>query len=427
MSEFGALQTALSGLLAHSRAMEVIGHNIANANTEGFTRRRVNLQPAGVATSPGVWSRSDRTGDGVDIAGITRMREDFLDLRMRREVGTNGSTEQLGKVMDQIEQLMPEPSDTGIASQLSSFWGAWDDAAAHPGDLSVRAAVLQQADALTRSLNSIATSLGDLRGQLATDATTLVNQVNADSARVAELNGSIVAAGSNGVDTADLQDQRDLIIDRIVAQTGATTRSHDDGTVDVFLGGGTLVRGIHAESLVVVPGATLDPPYAGMGLNKTEVHWALDGYPVDTLSGRIGADLQGINSIVPRFIHQLDGVATQLVTANQTLANGHVGYAIGRPGWAYFAGEYVNNSDQETQVGYGAIWAVYIGDPTNTNEAFGTTHNMNTSASGAGQVYEKISFISPNRAGNLVLFGSDWHGGGAYSGSTYGFVAGVGA
>ena len=78
---------------------------------------------------------------------------------------------------------------------MSAFWGAWNDAAANPGDLSTRSAVLQQADSLTRSLKGIATSLGDLRGQLGDDATTLVAQVNADSARVAELNGSIVASG----------------------------------------------------------------------------------------------------------------------------------------------------------------------------------------------------------------------------------------
>ena len=329
MSDFSALQTALSGLMAHRRAMEVIGHNIANANTEGFTRRSVNLQPAGTSAAAGVWARNTNTGDGVDVAGVTRMREDFLDLRMRRETGTNGSTDQLAKVMNQIEQMMPEPSDTGLASQMSAFWGAWNDAAANPGDLSTRSAVLQQADSLTRSLKGIATSLGDLRGQLGDDATTLVAQVNADSARVAELNGSIVAAKSAGVDAGDLEDERDLIIDRIVGQTGATTRGHDDGSVDVFLGGSTLVRGIHAESLEVVPGGALDPPYAGMGLNKTEVKWALDGYPVDALSGRIGADLQGINSIAPSYLQKLDGVASQLVTdVNALHRTGH-GLAAG--------------------------------------------------------------------------------------------------
>jgi flagellar hook-associated protein 1 FlgK len=324
MSDFAALQTALTGLMAHRRALEVIGHNIANANTEGFTRRRVELQPVGTSATSGLFMGYGPQGGGVVVADVTRMRDDFLDLRMRREIGSNGSTEQLVKVMDQIEQMMPEPSDTGLASQLSAFWGTWDEAAAHPGDLSIRSTVLQQADTVIRTLNNTAASLGDLRTQLVSDATTVVAQVNADSARVAELNASIHAAGSSGVDTADLADQRDLIIDRIVAQTGATTRSHADGTVDVYLGGSTLVRGDHAESLAVVTGGPLDPPYAAMGLNKTEVRWALDGYRVDALSGHIGADIQGINSIVPRFIQQMDGIATQLVTdVNALHQTGH--------------------------------------------------------------------------------------------------------
>jgi len=319
MSDFSALQSALSGLMAHRRAMEVIGHNIANVNTEGYTRRRIDLQPAGTNAAPGVWSRATQTGDGVNVAGVTRMREEFLDLRTRRELGTNGSAQQLSKVMDQIEALMPEPSDTGLAARLSEFWGAWDDAAAQPGEPALRSALLQQADSLARTLNSIAGSLVDLRGSLVSDAKTLVAQVNADSAHVAGLNESIVAALGNGLDPADLEDQRDLIIDRIVAQTGATTRRQNDGSVDVFLGGGTLVRGSRSEALAVAPGGPLDPPYTGTGLQKTEVRWALDGYRVDALSGRIGADLQGINNVAPHYLQQLDGVASRLVSDLNTL------------------------------------------------------------------------------------------------------------
>ncbi len=336
MSDFAALQTALSGLMAHRRAMEVIGHNIANANTAGFTRRRIDLQPAGGAAAGGVWARSTSTGDGVNVNGVTRMREDFLDLRVRRELSTNGTTDQVSNILNRIEQTMPEPSDTGLAAKLSAFWGSWDDAAARPDDLSVRSAVLQQADSLAGTFHTTAQQLLDLRDQLGSDTQIVVEQVNADSARVADLNNSIVAAKAAGVEAGDLEDQRDLIIDRIVSSTGATTRGHDDGSVDVFLGGSTLVRGNHAEAISVVTGPNLDPPLNALGLTKTELRWATDGYPVVQLAGHLGGNLQGINTLVPQYLNQLNGVAATLVSKVNALHQTGHGLGAGDVNLSFF-------------------------------------------------------------------------------------------
>jgi flagellar hook-associated protein 1 FlgK len=129
---------------------------------------------------------------------------------------------------------------------------------------------------------------------------------------------------ASGVGAGDLMDQRDLIIDRIVANTGATTRPAEFVAVDVFLGGSTLVRGSHAESLEVVTGANLDPPLDTMGLSKTELRWSLDGYPVAGLSGTAAATLAGINETVPAYLHELDGVAASVVSSVNSLhTTGH--------------------------------------------------------------------------------------------------------
>jgi flagellar hook-associated protein 1 FlgK len=324
MGDFTSINTALSGILAQRKALEVIGHNIANAQTEGYTRQTVQLQSTGVAGF-GVWSSGGPgTGTGVTVESVTRMREELLDQQARRAMSGDANASKASAILTKIEQLMPEPSDDGIAAKLSEFWNAWDDAAAQPGDIPTRHALLQNADVLATTFRQTSASITGYRSSLQDDLATTVAQVNADSAQVAELNKKIVAAVASGVDAGDLQDKRDLIIDRIVAATGATTRPAEFGAVDVFLGGGTLVREGRAESIEVVTGPDLDPPLDSMGMTKSELRWSLDGYPVAGLSGTAAATLSGINETVPAYLHELDGVAAAVVTAVNTLhTTGH--------------------------------------------------------------------------------------------------------
>ena len=316
---FSTLQTALTSLLSQRRAMDLIGHNVANANTDGYTRRRVELDPLGGTAANGFWSRTTQVGNGVDVTGVTRMREEFLDLRVRAQMDRAGSATRLADIYSHVEGLIPEPSDSGVAAQLSAFWSAWSAAAARPGDLPTRSAVLSRAETLAHSLSSTAQALTDYRNQLENDTRVTVAQVNADTARIAQLNGAIVTAVANGVDAGDLQDQRDQLIDRVVSNTGATFRTRDDGAVDVFLGGGTLVRGMSSEPLEVVKGGPLDPPNDSLPMQRIEVRWAMDGYPIQSLGGALAADVTALATVVPGALRELDAVAADVVASVNAL------------------------------------------------------------------------------------------------------------
>jgi flagellar hook-associated protein 1 FlgK len=320
MGDFTSINTALSGILAQRKALEVIGHNIANAQTDGYTRQTVQMQSTGVS-GYGLWSNSGgvSVGTGVTVESVTRMREELLDQQARRAMSGDANASKTADILGGVERLMPEPSDTGIAAKLSQFWNAWDDAAASPGDVPTRQALLENAATLTTTFHQVSSSISAFRSSLQDDLTATVAQVNADSARVAELNQSITAAIAGGANAGDLQDQRDLLVDRIVAATGATTRPGEGGTVDIFLGGGTLVRGAHADALAVVNGPNLDPPLDTMGLTRTELRWQVDGYPVANLGGTAAATLSGINDSVPSYLHQLDEVAGSVVASVNAL------------------------------------------------------------------------------------------------------------
>jgi flagellar hook-associated protein 1 len=121
ISTFLGLQTSLRGLLAEQRSLDVTSHNIANANTEGYSRQEATLQTADALALP----LAGQLGSGVDVAGYTRIRNSFLDLQYRTQAMQVGAGTTRADGLDQVELRLAEPGDNGIAARLNSFWGAW--------------------------------------------------------------------------------------------------------------------------------------------------------------------------------------------------------------------------------------------------------------------------------------------------------------
>ena len=278
MSNFSALNTALSGLQAHQQALELTGANIANVNTPGYTRRRVDLQPAGGAAIRSRYSDTIQWSNlGVNVAGVIRARDAFLDVKARTEMANSASATTLSNVLSGVEATFPEPSDTGIASQLSGLWNAFDGAANKPGSIPARTAVLAQATSLVQSLNKASTDLTDLRNNLSTSLSATITEVNSMAKQVADLNDQIRSGTVSGAEVGDLQDRRDVLIDKLTSSVGATARPGESNTIDVILGGTALVSGIHAEQLAAVSTGPLSPPLDTLPIQKTELRWASDG------------------------------------------------------------------------------------------------------------------------------------------------------
>lgn len=319
MGDFATLNTALSSLLAQRRALDVVGHNVANAATEGFSRRRVELASTGTSTMPGVFSGSLRLGGGVTVAGINRIRDDFLEARALREHGIGGRATAEASMLASIEAAIPEPSDTGLAAQLAEFWGAWDDAANSPGDLAVRTALLERTATLTGSIHQVAGQLTAMRDNTLRQTTALVSQINSTAARVAELNGQIQAATVAGAPPHDLSDQRDLLVLELGQLAGVSVRTLDNGVVDVSLNGSALVSGNRSWSLQVVENGPLPSPLDGAGFDRVEVQWAADGVDAGLTEGRVGGMLAGLNTHLPQAMVELDGVVGSLVSGVNAL------------------------------------------------------------------------------------------------------------
>ncbi len=325
MSSFGSLNTALSGLLTQRRALDTIGHNIANTATEGFSRRRVETAPAGQSAVPSLYSRSSVAGNGVTVVGMTRIRDELLESRAIREHGTNERLAVESSMLLRIEQMLPEPSDVGMSVQFGDFYAAWDDLANDPGNSAGRIALLQQGRTLASTLNRVAADLTGLRNTTVDETTQLVNQVNSTAAQIAELNHSIAQATAAGLDSHDLADRRDLLVMDLANLVGVSVTQGELGTVDITLGGSSLVKGDRSEKLKVAETGPLGGPLSGVPMNSVEVQWEIDGYPASVSGGRIAGLLQTANSHVPRTIADLDNIAANLVGSVNALHQGGQG------------------------------------------------------------------------------------------------------
>jgi flagellar hook-associated protein 1 len=319
MSDFAAIQTALSGLTAHRRALEAIGHNVANAATEGYSRRRVDFTAAAGGTVPALFSKPRGVGNGVDIAGITRIRDTLLEARVRAEVATKSRLDAEVDVYDRVEMALPEPSDTGLAVQLGDYWAAWHDVANQPQELASRAALLEQAQTLTTAINRSGLQLENARSDVVSQLQATVADANALAGRIADLNAGIRSAVAAGLQPDDLLDQRDVLVEQLSGLVGGTARDGEHGMVDVFVGGSAFVRGDRAQSLEVIDGPDATTPDVGDPFRRVHLEWTGANGEVAVDGGAVGGALDGVNDVLPRYLQRLDAVAAALVGSVNTL------------------------------------------------------------------------------------------------------------
>src|SRR6266576_462128 len=172
ISTFTGLQTSLRGLLAHQQAIDTTSHNVANANTEGYSRQEAVMDPTEayqVITGGGI----GHLGTGVTVEGYRRIRDSFLDLQYRAQAMQVGDQETRSTQLDQVELALSEPGDNGIAAQLAQFWNGWADLSHSPDDVAARQALIEQAKNLAASFKTVDTQLTTVKSQATAEYTAL--------------------------------------------------------------------------------------------------------------------------------------------------------------------------------------------------------------------------------------------------------------
>jgi flagellar hook-associated protein 1 len=306
ISSFYGLQTSLRGLLAQQRALDTTGHNIANANTVGYSRQEAVLAAADALHIPQgavQGGAGAHIGSGVDVLSYRRIRDTFLDLQYRVQATRLG--EQAGKAegLDRAELALSEPGDNGINAKLSEFWSAWADLSNGADDISARTALIEASESLTEAFSIVDEQLELVGQQAAAEFAALTavgGEVEQIGAQIASLNTTIKAFVTAGDAPNDLMDKRDLLLDKLSSLGTTSIVNNADGSVDVTFGGASApmvdATGYHAEPLGVSPGGRLG------ALKELST---VPGGLIDSYRAELGAVAQtlatAVNAVHPGF------------------------------------------------------------------------------------------------------------------------------
>lgn len=231
--------------MAHTDAITTAGHNISNANTEGYSRQRVQLKEFDPLYKPDL-ERAERAGmigQGMDSQSINRVRDELLDQRITEQQHSESYWETRSKYYTMIEQIYNEPNDVSIRSNMDKFWEGWQELSVHPESQAARQAVVTRGESLADSIKTKWEALMGVGNLINGDIEATVKQVNDYARQIAALNAEIVRSRGMGDNPNDLLDRRDLLVDKLSKIINITSDRRDSDEFMVHLDGHVLVQG----------------------------------------------------------------------------------------------------------------------------------------------------------------------------------------
>ncbi|PRO65664.1 flagellar hook-associated protein FlgK [Alkalicoccus urumqiensis] len=220
LSTFSGLETMRRALSTNQAALKTVGHNISNANTEGYSRQRVNIQqslafPQAAFNKPAI---PGQMGTGSEAESVQRVREAFLDVQYREENQKNGYWGARVDALTKMEDIMNEPSDDGIAQTMDRFWESLQDLSVNPEDSGARSVVRQRGIALAETIGSSYQSLESIQRDYKSEIGVQENSLNSKLRQLNDLNRQIASVEPHGQLPNDLYDQRDVLVDELSSQ-----------------------------------------------------------------------------------------------------------------------------------------------------------------------------------------------------------------
>ena len=249
-STFSGIELGKRSIMAHTDAITTAGHNISNANTEGYSRQRVQLKEFDPLYKPDL-ERAERAGmigQGMDSQSINRVRDELLDQRITEQQHSESYWETRSKYYTMIEQIYNEPDDVSIRSNMDKFWEGWQELSVHPESQAARQAVVTRGESLADSIKTKWEALMGVGNLINGDIEATVKQVNDYTRQIAALNAEIVRSRGMGDNPNDLLDRRDLLVDKLSKIINITSDMRDSDEFMVHLDGHVLVQGGVARS-----------------------------------------------------------------------------------------------------------------------------------------------------------------------------------
>lgn len=323
-SGFLGLSISLSGLFANQRALGVVSHNIANANTEGYSRQVMNMESHKPQALPGGMGT---IGLGVDVTAIKQIRDEYLDYKYRDETSIKAEWDAKSSVLQELEGIFNEPSDSSISELLDQYYESLQSLQKNPENLTARTLVRQNTIALSEGVQRISNMLKDLQSDLNFQFMSAVGEVNTIANQIAKLNETIYKAELEGGIANDVRDQRNLLVDKLSELVPVDYYEDEQNRFFVVVGGQQLVAHYRSDELKLVPREDKINDDDGDGI--MDVEWA-NGNKLNVSTGKVYGlrtirdNISGDEKGIPYYVDKLnDFMDTLTSTFNDIHSTGY--------------------------------------------------------------------------------------------------------
>ncbi|NLN79470.1 MAG: flagellar hook-associated protein FlgK [Armatimonadetes bacterium] len=302
---FFGINVAASGLAAQRAAMDVLSQNIAHASDPSYKRQRLVLSE-GLPLAQAQEANGIGTaiiGSGVKAGAVQRVRDSLIERRLLISGQASAQYDFMNKTLRQLEAAIGEPSNNGFQSDLDAFWAAWSKVAGSPDSISIRGSLLDDAQAMCSRIQYIYHQMRSSIDDLNMTATNAVYNINQITQEIANINHQVAALPSNTMESNDLMNRRDALVQQLSTMAAVGQYGDDGGSFVLTLGGRVLVHGNRAQQLTT-----------GVEPNgNRSILWAEDGQKVTIQGGELKALQDLRETTIPGYMDLLDNLAASLV------------------------------------------------------------------------------------------------------------------
>jgi len=303
------LNIAKSALFAQQSAMNVVNHNIANADTEGYSKQEIQFRNIAAAMN-----MRDQIGRGVDSSNVRQRQAGFANLRIRQETTNLGRWTASRRILEQVETLFTGAGESDLNAAINDFFNAWEDLSGNPESTEFRGQLLQKAQALTGKFHELNNSMGEIKDNLNTEINSTVDRVNNILRQVEGLNDTIEATELRGERANDLRDQREVLLRQLSGLIDIEVHEQPGGTMQVSHNG-----------LLLLDRGTRLPVEATTSAKNGELFTeiSINGRATSFDNGELGGLLHVRNELIPSYQNDINAIAKGVVeSVNEHHKNG---------------------------------------------------------------------------------------------------------
>jgi len=287
---FNALNSARTSLEVNQKSIEIIGNNISNLNTEGYSRQKAIFE-----TYPAMNFGDFFIGQGVKISDVSREHDVFIDQQIKQKAIDFGLQDALTRPLSELERVFNITEDN-ISTDIDNFFDSLQELSADPSDLVQRNNVILQGEVLATSFNNTVNELNSIKENINDSIFSKLDAVNSQVKEIADLNDRIYSIEIRGQTANSARDQRDMVAKSLAQTLGAQSYENANGMLSVALPGGMpLVQGNMAMSISAEISGT-----------KLTLQLNAGGVTRDLELRNMGGEFQGLMDIRDNFIPELN-------------------------------------------------------------------------------------------------------------------------